>query len=436
MTFAIVTFGCRVNQADSLAMEDALRSRGARPAPPDQADVIIVNSCSVTGTADQGTRQAVRRAARGNPRARVIVTGCYASRSPDEIRALPGVARVVSNAGKDALAEVLIREHREAFPTSSERFAPEGEGSCGLHIGPGAAGRTAFTLRVQTGCDEPCAYCIIPATRGSSCSRLPEWVIEQVDRACAAGYREITLTGVHLGAYGRDLRPRRTLAELLDRVAQPGRDVLFRIGSLEPMDCTPDVLSVVSGSARLAPAFHLPLQHASDRILGSMRRPYALHDYAALVDAVRRRLPQASIGSDVIVGFPGETPDDFARLESYLERSPLTQLHVFPYSDRPGTEASRMPGKVDGTVIRDRSRAVREIGHALSRRFRERLAGTVHRALVIDDGAAAVTANGLRARLSERRQRNEWVQVRLAVEESGLRGDLAAVQAGSRFAAR
>lgn len=436
MRFAIVTFGCRVNQADSLAVEEGLRARGAQPAPPDRADVIIVNSCSVTSTADQGARQAIRRAARDNPRARVVVTGCYATRCADEIRALPGVACVVSNREKDGLPELLVRESGGPS-TTRDRFDPEGDGPCGLHIGPGAAGRTAFTLRVQTGCNEPCTYCIIPSTRGSSRSRPLESVLDEIERAAVAGYREITLTGVHLGAYGRDLRPRRSLAELLERLAELDGDLLFRLGSLEPMDCTPEVLGVIAGSGRMAPAFHLPLQHASDRILGLMRRPYTLAGYAALVESVRRRLPHASIGSDVIVGFPGETPDDFAALEAYLARSPLTHLHVFPYSDRPGTTASRMGGRVDGAVVRDRARAIRNLGQLLARRFRESLAGTVHRALVIDDGTAAVAANGVRVALSERRTRNAWVEVRLALEESGLRGDdPGAAHAGSSVAAR
>ena len=426
MKFSIVTFGCRVNQADTLALENGLRTGGAEPAPPDHADVIVVNSCSVTCTADQGTRQAIRRAARENPRASIVVTGCYATRRPEEIAALPGVVRVVPNAEKDALADVLLREHAPRGWTTSDRYSPEGDGPCGLRLVPGAGGRTAFTLRVQTGCDERCSYCIIPSTRGRSASRPLESLLATVDQACAAGYREITLTGVHLGSYGRDLRPRSSLEELLGSVGTLGHDVLFRLGSLEPMDCTPGVVDAVACSRRFAHAVHLPLQHASPRVLQAMRRPYSFDSYAGLVEGIRRRLPEATIGSDIIVGFPGESKDDFEALRSYLASSPLTHLHVFPYSDRPGTEASRMPERVDGATVRERARAIRDVGQTLTRRFLGAQDGSVRRALVIDDGTYAVAGNGLKVRLGTRESRNAWVTVRLRRTGDILAGDVLA----------
>jgi threonylcarbamoyladenosine tRNA methylthiotransferase MtaB len=419
LKFTILTFGCRVNHADSLALENGLRASGAEPVRSADADVIIVNSCSVTCTADQGTRQAVRRAARENPGARIVVTGCYATRRPEEISALPGVVRVVPNALKDDLATTLAREYLPLEWSTRDRYAPDGEGPCGLRLTPGAAGRTAFTLRVQTGCDERCSYCIIPSTRGASRSRPIDDVLGTVEQACAAGYREITLTGVHLGAYGRDLAPARSLADLLEPLVALRHDVLFRLGSLEPMDCTPRVLDVVAGSQRFARAFHLPLQHASARMLAAMRRPYSVDFYADLVRTIRRRLPDAAIGSDVIVGFPGESLEDFDALCTWLASSPLTQLHVFPYSDRPGTEASRLGHRVEGGVVRERAARVREIGRLLTSRFVEAQRGAVARALVVDDGTWAVTGNGLKVRLNEIRQRNEWVHVRLS-ESAGM----------------
>ena len=424
MRFSIVTFGCRVNQADSLALEEGLRARGAEPAPSRSADVIIVNSCSVTCTADQGTRQAIRRAARENPRAHVVVTGCYATRSPQEIAAL-GVARVVPNDAKDLLAETLAHDFApDEWTTTTERFSEEGDGPCGLRLAPGAAGRTAFTLRVQTGCDERCSYCIIPFTRGRSTSRPLEDLTGTIQRACAAGYREITLTGVHLGAFGRDLDPRRSLAELLGGLAALPHDVQFRLGSLEPMDCGDDVIEIIAGSQRFAPAFHLPLQHASERMLRAMRRPYTLEYYSALTRRIRARLPDAAIGSDIIVGFPGETSADFDALRSYLESSALTQLHVFPYSDRPGTEASDMGGRIDGATVRARARLIRELGRSLTRRFVETQLDRIHRALVIDDGYAAVTRNGLKVGLAHPQKRNDWVTVRLRQSGDVLAGDI------------
>jgi threonylcarbamoyladenosine tRNA methylthiotransferase MtaB len=422
--FSIVTFGCRVNQADSLALEEGLRARGADSVPSEQADVIIVNSCSVTCTADQGTRQAIRRAVRDNPRARVVVTGCYATRSPHELSAL-GAARVVPNDAKDSIPDMLAQDSgADGWTTSADRFTAEGDGPCGLRLAPGAAGRTAFTLRVQTGCDERCSYCIIPVTRGPSTSRTMNEVIDAIDRACDAGYREITLTGVHLGAYGRDWRPRGSLAGLLGRLAGLRHDVLFRLGSLEPMDCGDEVVEIIAGSARFAPVFHLPLQHASRQVLRAMRRPYTPEYYSTLTDRIRSRLPDAAIGSDIIVGFPGESSDDFDTLRAYLESSPLTQLHVFPYSDRPGTEASRMPGRAGGAIVRERARVIRDTGRGLARRFVATQLGRVHRALVIDDGCGAITRNGLRIRLDGPQRRNDWIAVRLRQSDETLVGDV------------
>jgi len=425
MKFSIITFGCRVNQADSLAIENDFRARGAENARPEQADVIVVNSCSVTCSADQGTRQAIRRAVRVNPAAEVIVTGCYATRSPEEIRAIPGVARVVPNSDKDVLVQTAAGDRMSPRWTTAERYDPSGEGPCGLRLVPGSAGRTAFTLRVQTGCDEPCSYCIIPSTRGAPTSRPLDAIVRDIEHACAAGYREITLTGVHLGAYGRDLVPRRTLEELLGAVSTTTSDVIFRLGSLEPMDCTPGVIRRLADSDKFAHSLHLPLQHASPNVLRSMRRPYTIDEYERLVARLRRDLPDAALGSDIIVGFPGETERDFESLRAYVERSPLTYLHVFPYSDRPGTEASKLKGRVDGAAIRERARCIREIGRSLTDRFTNEQHGRTTRALVLDDGTYAVTRNGLKPRLSERRGRNEWVTINLRRAGDCLIGELA-----------
>jgi tRNA A37 methylthiotransferase MiaB len=277
---------------------------------------------------------------------------------------------------------------------------------------------------------------------------------------------------VHLGSYGRDLTPRSSLLQLLvalsehqvrlkaditsrddqrvrlkadttsrddqqvrlkvdttsrdDRRVRPNGDstgdrsvrlqpdLLYRISSLEPMDCTPEIVDLVATSSSFAPHFHLPLQHASDRILTAMRRPYTAASYASLVDGIRSRIPAASIGSDVIVGFPGETAEDFEALAAYLERSPLTHLHVFPYSDRPGTAAAALTSKVHGAAIRERARRIREIGARLTARFRDSQIGTMHRALTIEDGTLAVTGNYLKLRIPPGRVRNEWIRVKVA----------------------
>ncbi|HEX7138384.1 MAG TPA: tRNA (N(6)-L-threonylcarbamoyladenosine(37)-C(2))-methylthiotransferase MtaB [Vicinamibacterales bacterium] len=425
MKYSVVTFGCRVNQADSLAFEEELIATGAHASAPEVADLVIVNTCSVTATADQGARQTIRRVARDNPTARIVVTGCYATRRPEEVAALPNVVRVVPNDDKPRLVPLLrqsptARAYVVEDVTSAERFG-DGEGSCGARIGPGLAGRTAFTLRVQTGCAEPCAYCIIPSTRGAPRSVPVNSILDEIERVARAGFKEIALTGVHLGSYGRDLSPSIGLASLLESASREAArlDVRLRVSSLEPMDCTPEIVRLAETAGQIAPHFHLPLQHARDRVLAAMRRPYTITYYRSLVDDIRHRMPNASIGSDVIVGFPGESDADFDALVEYLEGSPLTHVHVFPYSDRPGTVATTMPDKVPGAVIRERSRRVREISKRLNDAFLDSQIGTDHRALTLDDGSVAMTGNYLKVRIPPGRVRNEWVRVRIASHQDG-----------------
>jgi threonylcarbamoyladenosine tRNA methylthiotransferase MtaB len=409
MKYAVVTFGCRVNQADSLAIEGQFLARGAMGSTPADADVVVVNTCSVTASADQAARQTIRRIVRANPAVRVIVTGCYASREPADVQALPNVIRVVENSDKERLVDFAARG--TDLPTGL-RFG-DGDGPCGA-LAPGVAGRTAFTLRVQTGCDQVCSYCIIPATRGAGRSRRLDEVAHDIERAIAAGYREIALTGVHLGSYGRDLREPASLSALVRLLADWPADVLFRLSSLEPMDCTPEIVAMAAASPRIAPHFHLPLQHGSDEMLRAMRRPYQVADYVRLVEGLHRSLPHASIGSDIIVGFPGETSAHFSEMCEVLERLPLTHLHVFPYSDRPGTEASGAFPKVNGAAIRERGRVVRAIGDRMNRRFRAAQSGSVRRALVVDDGWSAVTDNYVKVRLETQHPRNTWAHVQIA----------------------
>jgi threonylcarbamoyladenosine tRNA methylthiotransferase MtaB len=420
MKYAVITFGCRVNQADSLAIEEQLRARGAVNAPAEHADLVIVNTCSVTASADQGARQIIRRIVRANPDVRVVITGCYATRRPGEVRELPNVVQVVCNDDKDD----LVAQMREGGPEGGPEGPPlqrDGDGPCGRRLMPGVAGRTALTLRVQTGCEEACSYCIIPMTRGAGRSHPVHAVLADIHRAVEAGYKEIAITGVHLGSYGRDLGDGATLTTLVGALADYPADVLFRISSLEPMDCTPAIVDLVASSPRLAPHFHLPLQHGSDAMLRAMRRPYTSAYYRSLVGRIRADIPHASIGSDVIVGFPGESDAHFAELVSVLESVPVTHLHVFPYSDRPGTVASAMTPKVDGAATRDRGRQVRAIGARKAQQFRASQEGRVRRALTVDDGSSAVTDNYLRVKLRAPHARNEWIDVRIdGPVEAGL----------------
>jgi len=407
--YAIVTFGCRVNQADSFAIEEELRRRGDVATAPEDADLVVVNTCSVTASADQGARQTVRRIARTNPDVRVVVTGCYATRRPEEVGQLPNVVRVVVNSRKDSLVTLL---EAEGDLTTAARFGG-GDGPCGLALEPGVAGRTALTLRVQTGCDQQCSYCIIPTTRGTGRSRPIAEVFQEVSRAVDAGYREIAVTGVHLGSYGRDIGDGTDLTRLVTALGQWPVDVLFRISSLEPMDCTSGIIDAATHSPRIAPHFHLPLQHGSDVVLRAMRRPYSSADFRRVVETIHAQLPHAAIGTDVIVGFPGETDEQFAATARVLESMPIAYAHVFPYSDRPGTAAAALDSKVDGNVIRDRSRILRDIAAARSREFRRGQVGHAMKALTIDDGASVVTGNYLKVRISNPQPRNSWVELRI-----------------------
>jgi threonylcarbamoyladenosine tRNA methylthiotransferase MtaB len=405
--YSIITFGCRVNQADSLRLDEDLRARGAVEAPSGAADLVIVNTCSVTASADQGARQTIRRIARENPSAQIVATGCYATRCADEVAALPGVVRVVRN---DEKRDLVAAQAAQLKLRATEE---DDAGPCGKPIEPGVAGRTAYTLRVQTGCEERCSYCIIPSTRGASRSVPPSLVIREVQRVADAGFKEVALTGVHLGSYGRDLCPAASLLDLLRILDGVNRDVRFRISSLEPMDCTSGIVDLVSRSDRFLPHLHLPLQHASDRLLEAMRRPYTLDRYRRLVDDIRARMPHTSIGSDMIAGFPGETNDDFAANERYLPSLPLTHLHVFPYSDRPGTAASTIAGKVSGAVVRERAARLRAIGTELTRRFHDAQLQTVRPGLTLEDGSLVVTDNYLKVRIAAGLPRNTRVRVRL-----------------------
>jgi threonylcarbamoyladenosine tRNA methylthiotransferase MtaB len=392
MKYSIVTFGCRVNQADSLAIESDLAAAGGEAVSVEQAEVVVVNTCSVTASADQGARQTIRRIARANPDAKIIATGCYATRCSDEVAALPGVLRVVPN---DSKLAIPLAFH---------------EGHCGHRLAPGLMGRTAWTLRVQTGCEERCSYCIIPTTRGASRSRTRQDIWQEVTRVISAGYKEIAITGVHLGSYGRDLLPSESLRDLLQFLSeQSDSGILWRVSSLEPMDFPLEILEYPT----IAPHFHLPLQHASNRMLHLMRRPYSFEYFRDLVSTIRERLSHAAISSDIIVGFPGETDEDFEQLTAYLVQSPLTHLHVFPYSDRPGTVASNLPNKVHGSITKSRALRLREISRMLIDRFRDAQRGTVRPALTIDDGSVAMTDNYFRVQAPAGHARNEWIRVSL-----------------------
>jgi len=408
MKYSIRTFGCRVNQADSFEIEDRLRESGGVEAGIDEADLVIVNTCTVTGAADQGARRFIRGIARRNASARIVVTGCYATREPDALASMPGVIRLVSN------------RHKEQF--LHDLCGPDAEAACGTALEPGVLGRTAYPLRVQTGCEEHCAFCVVPSTRGPSRSRPVAEVLAEVARLAGAGYKELWLVGVHLGSYGRDLTPPASLLELLRALAGAPGDIAFRVSSLEPMDCPREIVDLVARSGRFAPHFHLPLQHGSDRMLAAMRRPYTTGDFRELVGHIRARIPHASIGTDLIVGFPGESDADAEAGEAAVANLPLSYLHVFPYSDRPGAAASGMTPKVAPAILKARAARLRDVGARLTARFIRSQVGRPRPGLTLDDGTTVLTDNFLKVAIPPGLARNTRVRVRIDTGSPSLAG--------------
>jgi threonylcarbamoyladenosine tRNA methylthiotransferase MtaB len=372
---AIATLGCKVNQADSAAIAEAIEGRGFSLVPFDQeADIYIVNTCTVTARTDYQSRQLVRRAARLNPAAAIVATGCYAQVAPESLRGLPGVVLVVGTAEKSRIPEMIA-----GLDLTRPGVVFVGDlSSARTFARPGAirfAGHTRAFLKVQEGCDARCRYCIVPLARGPSRSLpLPE-ALAKLKELGEAGYRETVLTGIHLGAYGRDLEPPTNLPLLLAAAEQQGGIERLRLSSVEPREVTEDLIALMRRSRIFCRHLHIPLQSGDDEILRRMGRDYDSAFYGALLSAVAAAVPDIALGADVMAGFPGETPAQFAATCEFLRESQLAYLHVFPYSDRPGTEASRMDGKVDAAEKKRRAQILREIGQQKRRAFAERFLG-------------------------------------------------------------
>jgi len=384
---AFATLGCRLNQVDTGELQAALERRGFRAAGSGEAaEVVVVNTCTVTARADVSDRQAIRRAVREHPGARVVVTGCWAQTAPDAVAGLPGVDLVAGNADKPRLADLLEdllatprRPGARVAVSPVPRAGPLGPASAA-----GAVGRSRAFLKVQDGCQHRCAFCIVPQARGGSRSRDPQFVLDEVRRLVAAGHPEVVLTGIDLGHYGADLVPRATLAALLDAIVQVPGLCWVRLSSLLPAYFTPALLDVVTGSPRVAPHLHVPLQSGSDRVLKRMRRPYTLAMYRSLVERLAARIPHLGLGADVIAGFPGEDDDDASATLAAVAALPFSYLHVFPYSDRTGTEAAALGPRVPSHLRTERSRRLRELARGKSLEFRRAQMGREVDALVLD----------------------------------------------------
>jgi threonylcarbamoyladenosine tRNA methylthiotransferase MtaB len=386
-TVAIATLGCRLNQVDSQEIAARFEARGFRTVPFESAaDVVIVNTCTVTGRADASDRQMIRRAARRHPGARVVVTGCWAQTNPAAVASLRGVAAVVGNADKLRLPD--IAEELLATPPAAPRMSVTDIATVHTIAAPPhvvASGRARAFLKVQEGCRHRCAFCIVPRARGTSRSVDPALAVARVRELVALGHHEVVLTGVDLGHYGADLTPRTSLASLVARLVRvPGLRWL-RLSSLLPAYFTPDLMDVATSSDVIAPHFHIPLQSGSDRILRLMRRPYTASMYRALIERLVARVPGMGLGADVIVGFPGETEEDFQDTVRLVRDLPFSYLHVFPYSERAGTAAAGLTGRVDAETMASRGRALRELATAKNLAFRRAMIGRVEDALVLEE---------------------------------------------------
>jgi len=377
-TFALASLGCRANQEELEALRAQLLAQGAREVPyPGPADIVIVNTCAVTTSAQAQSRQTVRRAGRTGP-ACLIVTGCGAQLDPAQFALLPGVSRVVGNRAKAGIVATIDAARREPGVAIDWSADPSLAGFL-RRTGSAAPRRTRALLKVQDGCDAACAYCIVPRLRGRPVSRDPAEVVAEAERLAAVGTREIVLTGVNLGLYGRGAGG---LAGLLERLERLPEGVRLRLSSLEPMTIDEAFLERFAVSARICAHLHLPLQSGDDAVLARMGRPYDAAGFAALVRRITRARPRVGLGVDVIAGFPGETDAAFAATRALLEALPITYLHAFAYSPRPGTPAAAMPDPVPEALRRARVHALRELDARLRRRFRERLRGTRSEVLV------------------------------------------------------
>jgi threonylcarbamoyladenosine tRNA methylthiotransferase MtaB len=439
-SFSIENFGCRATEADAAALRRELLASGLTLAGGHAtAEVVVLNTCTVTAAADSQARDAVRKIHRANPGARIVVTGCYAQRAPQELAALDGVALVVGNSHQSQIPGLIGDLKAPPQRTDFVPLAHLSDDAMSLARGPAKiltgdifaqtsvnillsapaehseADRTRPILKIQDGCNNRCSYCVIPFVRGRSRSLTPDAVIAEVRGMVKSGAREIVLSGINLGRYGRDLTPRAALADVVRRILDETELQRLRFSSIEPQDVTEDFVSLVASSPRLAPHFHVPLQSGSDRILRAMHRWYRAAHYAARVELIRRLLPDAAIGADVIVGFPGETDADFDATAQFIAALPFTYLHVFSFSERPGTAAENLGDRVPPHVIRERARALRILGEQKASAFRASQSGRMLRALTLsrsdERSTEALTENYLKVRIPGRHPANEWHEV-------------------------
>lgn len=372
-TVSFATLGCKTNQFESASMQESLRQAGFQVvAFEDGAELVIVNTCTVTRATDAQSRNLVRRARRLNPTCRVVVTGCYAQVDPDALHDLPGVSLVIGNEEKQRLLDYLKSDQEVTHVEVSD--IRQADSVC-LPPLTSFAGRSRAFVQIQNGCDAFCSYCIIPYARGASRSAQPDEILQQVTGLVASGFQEIVLTGIHIGGYGADLHSPLTLRDLVQQIVRESGVHRLRLGSIEPTELTDELLELVASSQVICPHFHIPLQAGDDDILQRMGRTYDSQFFSRLVGKIRATLPSAAICLDVITGFPGETGQMFENSFNFIAQLPITDLHVFPFSRRPGTPAATLPDQIPGKTSRGRAEKLRNLAAEKHRLFAESFLG-------------------------------------------------------------
>ena len=417
-TFFVQNFGCRATQADGAALEALLSAKGLDATPlRAEADLVVLNTCTVTAEADSDVRQTVRRVHRENDAARILVTGCYAQRAPEELAAMPGVEWVVGNSHKTQIADLVSSLDYHGQIHVGDIFAQHDFLSA--PVNDAAGDRTRPNLKIQDGCNNRCSFCIIPYVRGRSRSAPTEQVVEQV-RVLGSRYREIVPSGINLGRWGREHKHR--LADLVRTLLRETEVERLRLSSVEPMDFSDDLLALMASSPRIAQHVHAPLQSGSDRVLRRMHRKYRPRHYADRILKARRLMPDAAIGADVMVGFPGETDEEFEQSRQFIESLPFTYLHVFTYSARPGTPAADAPDQVPIPVRKERNRILRQLAAAKNLEFRRAMLGKKLSVVTLDPPGSGLSSNYLTVELAGAQPPNRLIEVEIgSMTESGLR---------------
>jgi len=392
----LMTVGCKLNQYETEGLAELLELRGCRIVPFDApADAYVVNTCTVTGRSDYRCRQMLRRAARRSPKALIVAVGCYAQRDADALAAIPEVALVVGNNDKPGVVDLLLEALERGWDPKRPDIAVEPIETSTFHALDieRFRGYTRAFLKIQDGCDARCAYCAVPDARGPSRSRPFDDVLTQARRLADAGYRELVLTGVHIGAYATD--DGMHLADLLDALTRVDGVERVRLGSIEPLQLTAELADVIVGNPAVCRHLHVPLQSGSDDVLARMGRAYRAAEYAVAVERVAGRIERLGLGADVMVGFPGESETDFAATAELIEQLPFSYLHVFSFSPRTGTAAAGMTDAVDGVEKKRRSELLRALGQKKSFAFRSSLAGEELEVLVLERSTDDGRLNGL-----------------------------------------